>query len=1064
MTGEEFRELSKKQNAILERLLRDQTSFDQARAVILEKVTGEEFRKLSDTRKASLENLFKNNTVSDEFGKVFSKISLEYNVKQFTKQINVLEKIYTDSESTELLNNFRKIIKESVTSEELVKKMKERIINIEKTHVDFVSNEITNQLRMIYEKVTGEELRNKLREKILDAEKIYTDYESRAIIGSYKKIINKVPLNELEQKINKFTNDVEKIFKRRLGNKLIEAPRRQPVSIVTKVMLEHNSKQLTKQDPSRVLVSHPLDPDISFSKQALNAFGAIPSIPFLAMAVGVGAISEALRISVSSARKAFNPTSTAIDVEDARRGAMYKENGRLSTFFKIAQGTNSAKAVMGAAKAVGAISDALDFLAIFSIAGDAFFSNAFPDASQIVSDTKVNDIITGTVKAQLASFAIYNAHIRDRNQTCSTDTDIDCPYSYAQFPLIAGPLEELGMQANEGNGDAYYNQVKQTTMIDAIRENILRTDATFRQKLLNVLTSQDPTFDEIVASPTDSLHGYTTLLNRTDQDDLYETAYRQLCTRYGGTTYVDYYYMGPGADVCPYASNIATPFCQITSNRRRFQCGWSQTDCVKYSNSWSQRSWGHYAEWYNQNDINLYIGSPNDPSDPDITTGPHLYIHSVFKSGACFITSPGPRSFCNVHSGNYNPLTHRCTFTPEFCQSIGTCYCKGTQTCFLPNTVMDGMSFLFGQNGPREWIRVNGCVSSASTCGNETITDLQELNGNGGKKWFSDMMKNKSNFKEGWKQQVGTPMGALNFTGSILGIAMTLHAMYYTAAATLAAARAATNVAARAAITSLNVARGTSTAAAGIALEADIVAAQSEAVALTMARSAAGALGGPWAIAAAVAIGITMGIMAAVEASTVAIDQHCAPTMDGNEYTVGGWNIFEGKVSPKRMGFVDGWVTKPIKYHGVNITSINTPFATVNDFGYPKIEFWDRNTDLNAGGSQACFNKVRYCIATFHATWSISQNLCYQVFGTNKSPQPMGTYDPAYPPRMIRAATGGKADVAPSSRIEAGAIWCIPAFPINDGTQSGTLNTTGLFDAQIGVQAGGVTPYLTSNT
>jgi hypothetical protein len=259
-------------------------------------------------------------------------------------------------------------------------------------------------------------------------------------------------------------------------------------------------------------------------------------------------------------------------------------------------------------------------------------------------------------------------------------------------------------------GDPYYAQQYLRTSIDIIRESILRDNTTrdttgveFTQIIQNKIGAE--TYFAVVTTE-DLLVNYITELTGKQQDDLYRIAYTEVCTHYGGIVYEDTFKYQPQF-----------------SGRARFQCGWSQSNCRIWSDTWSKQFdesstgvLGSYAEWYDLVDVQNKIISNyvlTDNPDVDATTLLDITgtVNAYQTKNACLITNAGVRSLCTEFKGTYNYSQHACVFTPEYCQSIGTCYNQSSKTCTLEpiQEVLDGLSMFFGSGGPRDWIRHNGC-------------------------------------------------------------------------------------------------------------------------------------------------------------------------------------------------------------------------------------------------------------------------------------------------------------------------------------------------------------------
>jgi hypothetical protein len=714
------------------------------------------------------------------------------------------------------------------------------------------------------------------------------------------------------------------------------------------------------------------------------------------------------------------------------------------------------------------IGPGLDFLQIAMTFSDSAFYGLFPDESQILKPDTLKNIISKGVKAQLEGFGAYNASSKVSN---ADETTPGWPFAYAQYPMIAGPLSDLGMHGDDADsrafrGDPYYNQVFIDTAVDAIREKMLRdpneifeNGVSFKDIMIGQMTQSG--YNSVINAGDDALVSYVdSVLSARAIDELYGRAFSNVCSYYGGKVYEDYYIMGSDKFVQTgtIKSDGTVDQTKMVGNRRRFQCGFkNETQCTMYANKWAtvdetggRAVYGDYAEWFTSDDIDKYLlkdptdnnNTMNDPSDPDHPSRP-LFIQPAFRSGACIVTTSGNASLCKQGGGRYDAKTHSCIFTPQYCQSIGTCYCtKDGGSCFLPNTTMEALAFFFGTGGVREWIKINGCQSS--TCNPNSEMEYSQLATNGGEQWFADMFANERNWGPGLKESIGTPSGAMMFTGAVLGLAIGIGEL--TAGTAIAAA-------ASAAFSSM-VATTVAATVEASAIASGVAAAEAATLGATAASSAvaSSSLLGPAAILVAIGAGVAMWVEAGQENYSTLIN----PTTDEAEYTLGGWSIISRSdgskyVSPKRMTFADGWVTKPIPYHPLN--NRNSPYTKVSDFGFGSERFFDTNfpwrdyTCVNDHGAGGDVSTLKSCLQA-NPGLTVGQRTCYQ----NRA-SPMSPKDFAGPPHWIRAASDGSQD----------SIWCIPPFPVNNGT-NGTINTIGLFDNAIGKPAEIKTEYLTNNT
>ena len=784
--------------------------------------------------------------------------------------------------------------------------------------------------------------------------------------------------------------------------------------------------------------------DVDVDTKFLSAFGRALSYPFRKTALGAKVTADFTKAAIKYVKNS-SPVKFAGVVGDAMITNPVSK-GLISTVDVI-------------------VGPGLDLLQLAMTFSDAAFAGMFPDESTLITAKTLKNIISKGVTIQLEAFAKYNAGAKAANDL----KDPNYPYAYAQYPAIAGPLSALGMEGDAEHprfkGDPYYNQLRIQTAVDAIREKILRDPnetfmgVSFQSKLIDKLTLTQ--YNTIINSSDDSLVSYIdNVFGEGEEggkfmDELYFRAYSNVCSYYGGKVYEDNYAIGPRDFTawCPADGSVAG--CSVTSNRRRFQCGFaSKETCTMYAQKWlgqdekgGQPIYGSYAEWFTTDDINSFVlkdengAARNDPSDPDQDPKKPrpLVVQPAFMSGACIVTTSGTASLCRQGKGRYDPGTHTCGFTPEFCQSIGTCYCsQDNGSCFLPNNTMEALSFFFGTGGPREWIKINGCHSS--TCNPNSPIEYSQLATNGGQQWFSDMFANSRNWGPALQKSLGNPAGAMMFAGAVLGLAA--------AAAESAAISAALSAAMASTITSFAAAAG---AEAGSAATAAAVATASSA-ASTMAVAL-----GPAAILVAIGAGIAM----MVDMGEAKYQQLTNPTIDEAEYTLGGWSTItrpDGTqyVSPKRMSFAKGWVTLPIKYHPVG--QITKPYDSVESFGFvgPSGTTWMRFFDTTFNWDKlGCINdhsdNMRACLRTGFSG-NIGQRVCYQNWGNDGS----NAMDPnkfTGPVKWIRAASEGGTD----------RIWCIPPFPVNDGT-NGTLLTTGLFDPLIGKAANISSTHLTNNT
>ena len=942
--------------------------------------------------------------------------------------------------------------------DELVEKLKNAVrdaIDVERTR----QNNVQTGAEPVSapEKPVLDELVEKLKNAVRDAIDVERTRQNNVQTGAEpvsapeKPVLDEIRINE-----KTITKNAEIIEKNRQTRNLISKsnPRQRTFMVDIMSMVEESSQPRPKSSndpareaslaemtavPPRISSAFRLTPKQLLAARALVAFGHIPTFPFKLTAQGLSLLAKLLATGASKIKTSFDPKTSGLTNSDLATGGT---RNAVKTSIGEIVALNVEKGIM---RGLDIVMKPLDFLQLFGTFADASFYGTLLDPSQLVTDSTLKDQVQFSITTQVDLMRVLNNNLKTINQTCDPLTDVDCPYHYAQFPAIAGPLDDLGMK--EGTdprlwGDPYFNQTKIRTMVDAIRENMLRDQTQkYYTPLSQAMVQLGYDIQSVTMAPDYSLVGFVSYLSVSLQDDLYDAAYSQVCSYYGGTMYTDYFMMGPMAYNCSHSSNVAGT-CQYTTNRPRFQCGYTQSNCNIHANTWSSSSWGHYAEWYSASDISNYMTSTIiDNSDPDLQTPP-LIIQQAFTQGACMVTSSGIRTFCVTNNGTYDPTTHKCIFTKEYCQSVGTCYCAGTQTCFLPTTTLEGLSFFMGTGGPREWIKIHGCVSNETTCGAHTITSLSDYRTGDGRRWFSDMFANTKNWGPGLKNSIGNPMGAFMFTGAVLGIVAMLppvSSAIKTASALIYAASAEAGTA-------------TDAAAAGAA---DVAASAAAAAAAEGASTATLAVGFGVPILMT-AVAIAMGIFAGIEAAQAAMAATGIPVSDGNEYTVGGWTLdtTTNTLAPRKLGFADGWVTKPLRMKN----SSGSVYSSIGSFPYSsyngnttQMSFFDTNAtcskyDSCTLGTDQGVSDIYYAAGQKNTT--IGQSKCYQNWGNNNAPYGVKDYS---------APSSGGYRIRAGSDAKDNRMWCIPPFPV-------TSETTYLFDSTVGQLATTSSTTLTNNT
>ena len=728
------------------------------------------------------------------------------------------------------------------------------------------------------------------------------------------------------------------------------------------------------------------------------AFGHVATTPFRAVSKTLQIVSDAIHAAELAVEKSGSYALKSLLLAPL-------DKSLADTRPRITAGLKMTSTAVG--ELINATMPVMDVLTIFQTFSDAIFGSVFPQAADLVSSAMTADVFFFSIQAQVDALREYNSSIQGLNKGSTN------PLPYAQYPVIAGPLDLVGFYtfplgaptpetiwaevANTGlppnfKGDPYYGQQRVETEIDIIRERILRdsktvgTDGqtTFTQMMQANLTGNQ--YNTVISDPTDLLLNYTYgsfgALTAKDQDYLYGLAYSDVCSYYGGIMYVDKF-----TDTGPY------------SGRLRFQCGWTQDYCAVWSNTWSTQTddsmvgiVGNYAEWYDVSNVKTTVDTANagsdvnrfifstDPANPnaklDITQSITQFSSGVSPfhapgTGACILTNSGIRSLCQISGGDYDLTNHACNFTPQYCQSIGTCYNQSTQTCTLApvQQALHGVSFLFGTGGPRDWIRRYGCSFPSDP------TKAFELITTGGFMIISDMLAvSDVSKKRGIEAAMIDPL--------TIEIMVATVAVYFSEIPGVAAL----------------------------------------------------------AIIAMIAAGATAGF----EAGIANVNEYKgSPSFKDfpNEYAIGGWYTrTDGTIiAPKAVALLSGWVTKPIRVHGagpylVDPTTGTTqsPISQMHEFPNSVKSYYTKNHDITACD-----------IGSFLGAVS-------QHYGGGDDCD--GLLCSKFSPPMIRG--GGNAG-------DNQGLYCIPPFPKNtfvDTTYIGQLMTGDTAELVSNVWTDGQTP------
>ena len=394
------------------------------------------------------------------------------------------------------------------------------------------------------------------------------------------------------------------------------------------------------------------------------------------------------------------------------------------------------------------ISDVLSVVCTFT---DGFFYD--PDRTGLSWEpwdpSTFRDARQKIIDAQLDVIKEYNDQIGPG--------DFDYPYSRAQYPIIVGPLAKIPIP-DRYHGDVEYIQMKIGTEIDVVIEKILRDESSlYHQRLLELKFDNDEEYLKNCYTdpmyPDDKLIYYLSYIennNCKEFDDLYRTAFTKVCEANDGMVYEDdYINIEPKEGVtCP--ANYA---------RRRFQCGFkTQLECEINATEYIAENGqiGSYGEWADMRTLKDKNDNRLVPDESRIYTGG--------KQSACILIGQGIRSLCKqatLTDNNYvydpDNKEYKCQFTEELCQSFGTCVAtdsSGQTYCEIPKA-MQGAQMFFGSQLPREWVRIHGChyaPISGQNSDQENFNNVLGFFTSGGQQFFDDMLGNMANWNQGMKE------------------------------------------------------------------------------------------------------------------------------------------------------------------------------------------------------------------------------------------------------------------------------------------------------------------------
>jgi hypothetical protein len=711
------------------------------------------------------------------------------------------------------------------------------------------------------------------------------------------------------------------------------------------------------------------------------------------------------------------------------------------------------KAIKALATGFEAMGDFLDFAAIVMTFTDAAFYEQFPNEEALFTTDRMDGYTNFTLKSQLDVIGTYNDRMDIQNQDAQNEYaqnpgngySFGYPFAYVQFPLINGPLTQVDMTTPGFKGDVYYNQVRIETEIDAVREYLLRTLEPYKS---SIRSSIDSTYGRGTSNAisVDLTQSFVSYLNYYDpdfvgltdpqRDSLYELAYSNVCMKYDGIVYVDYY----KTDL-------------LRKGRKRFQCGFKSAsvcnqNTVRWYDELNKRNviGGEYGEWYTFSELL----SKNGPDGTSIlasntfesyTLGGNVYATDATlvnngKQGACMIMNSTLYSICYstekdfqtkynidpIAGTGYNFETHRCAFTPAYCQSLGTCYSRKNKTCELPTEDLNGVSMIFGTGGPREFIRLHGCTVEDGLGQTDPIKVMQS-----GLGVIAHALNRMEDWGPGLRQSLASPTGSLMFATAVMGVAMTSEKKTF-----------------------------------------ERLSSKSQSI-------VKGVMGGTM---------ITLMVLIAVESLAGVYEQRAAPVDDPLEYTNGGWRTrtvadpasSTGK-AVRPMSFLDGWVTKPILYHPLG--QMNNPYLSLDRFPVKSSASDKRGVVVTRSmfatqlSGSLLRDKLSTCLPDTQAVGRLQD-----VFSSGMNVltlRPSISLDLLGLPGIGQMAASGItcpvqytcyntsptgysqfSFVRASSNAAANQIYCIQPFPVMSAEQD-------LHDPDIGPLAGPSTDWLTSN-
>ena len=417
-------------------------------------------------------------------------------------------------------------------------------------------------------------------------------------------------------------------------------------------------------------------------------------------------------------------------------------------------GKNAGKAGMFALEFVDFFDEICDKVAIAATFVDGFLYD--PDGTGLdwypLSDKALDQVAQQSVKSQLEEFTIYN-------------DSLGSDEIKSKYPLIAGPLDLLEQDAAAGRSsrdDPEYAQRRLEYEVDAIRLKILNdTSKPYHQKILDAEFngSEDELQAYLAEDPLNSILDYDGLLSPTDFDDVYVYAFTEVCSYHSGKTYIDTYTDADGN------TNRKKPQCGWAT---KDACTINATAWINEKGQTG--SYGEWFTWTQLNTIFTKLRQADSSFVPPLTTDSPLYSNlytdgiclvtgagqhfSCKEAGGIYKAEKHRCEFTQEICQYYGTCYDATLPIPN---------------CFIPDGLDQAQNFL-GQSFPREWIRLHGCLKDGKGDARfeQVLNQAGNFLTNTGGRFFDDIAKNKKNWSAGMKASFSDPNNIANFAMIVL--------------------------------------------------------------------------------------------------------------------------------------------------------------------------------------------------------------------------------------------------------------------------------------------------------